>query len=98
MVRFHCSSSNRELELILDAGDLTCRGRSSEEELLGPVVVLISGLHEGGESGPLEGELGVDERWRRERVLLLRLRKEFISIEGISCHSIADVDIDLLWC
>jgi hypothetical protein len=81
--RFHCSSSKRELELILDAG-LLCPRRSSEEELLGPVVVVrgwrLGFSVEDGRSSI--GEAGVDERWRRDRVLL-RLRWFFISREGM---------------
>ena len=67
-------------------------GRSSEEEL--PVVVVVvvvvaMGWRETGEVVELEegetgetGEMGVEERWRRERVRL-RLRRDFISREGI---------------
>jgi hypothetical protein len=73
---------------MLEAGDLLWWGRSSEEELLGPVVVVVVlrgcrvsfGL---GDEGLSMGELGVEDRWRRERVLLLRLRRDFISSEGI---------------
>jgi hypothetical protein len=85
---FHCSSSKKELELILEAGDLLCRGRSSEEELLGPVVVVVVlrgrrvsfGFSDEGLS---MGEDGVEDRWRRERARLLRLRRDFISREGM---------------
>ena len=77
---------------MLEAGDLVSPGRSSEEEL--PVVVVVvvvvaMGWRETGEVVELEegetgetGEMGVEERWRRERVRL-RLRRDFISREGI---------------
>jgi hypothetical protein len=78
--RFHCSSSKKELELILEAGDLFWR--SSEEELLGPVGG-GSGWRVVGEEESLEGEVGVEETWRRERVLL-RLRRDLIWREGIT--------------
>ena len=80
--RFHCSSSKRELELILEAG-LVCPRRSSEEELLGPVVVrgCKVGFSVDGEELSA-GEVGVEERWSRDCVLL-RLRRDFISRVGI---------------
>ena len=68
-----------------------CRERSSEEEELGPVVVVIvvvvvaRGYRSGfvfDEGRSSRGEVGVEERWRRERVRL-RLRRDFISSEGI---------------
>ncbi len=63
-----------------------CRGRSSEEEELGPVVVVVVRGYRGGfvfdAGGSSRGEVGVEERWRRERVRL-RLRRDFISSEGI---------------
>ena len=74
--RFHCSSSNKELELI-ESGDL----RSSEEEELGCVEFV--GFRESGEEGfgdVVEGG-GIEETWRCERPFL-RFRA-FISRDGI---------------
>jgi hypothetical protein len=77
---------------MLEAGDLVSPGRSSEEELpVVVVVVVVMGCRETGEvvleegeTGDMgeTGEMGVEERWRRERVRL-RLRRDFISREGI---------------
>jgi hypothetical protein len=75
--------SSSKSELVLDAGDLSFL--SSEEELFGPVVVAVMVLRGWREVGVVvvKGEGDVEERWRRERVLL-RLRRDFISREGIS--------------
>jgi hypothetical protein len=97
--RFHCSSSKRELELILDPGLLWPR-RSSEEELLGPVVRGCRVGFSVGDEGWSVGVEGVEERWRRDCVLL-RLRRDFISREGmcVSGHGFIDVgDSALMRC
>lgn len=71
---------------MLEAGDLVSPGRSSEEEppvvvvvVVAVVVVVMAWREADGEVGE-EGETGVEERWRRERV---RLRRDFISRDGI---------------
>jgi len=72
-----------------ELGDLSWVGGSSEEEvLLGPAVLGFCGARPfveyvtGEDAGMDSGDDGVDETWRLER-FLLRLRKDFISNDGI---------------
>jgi len=79
-IRRQLSSSKKEDELILLEGDLRCGWASSEED---PVVVVLGGSGEGRVPfGAGTVSWRVEERWRRERVLL-RLRRERSSREGI---------------
>jgi hypothetical protein len=50
------------------------------------------GFSVGGEES-LAGDVGVEERWRRDRVLL-RLRRDFISREGI--WALQDMIVDVV--
>jgi hypothetical protein len=77
---------------MLEAG-LLCPRRSSEEELLGPVVVRGCKVGFSAEGESSVGDVGVEERWSRDRVLL-RLRRDFISREGIwACQ---DMVVDVM--
>jgi hypothetical protein len=57
------------------------------------VVVVLRGWRVSfgfSDEGFSMGEDGVEDRWRRERVRLLRLRRDFISREGmeVSKHDV----------